>query len=174
MSTAATLWAEQLSLDDLETVELAGRRLVVVVPCSAEKRAQDPAAGVYAYPAGELYLGSFHRYARTHAARLGAEVLILSAGSGLLPLDRMTPPYDKKITDKDSIISTPGLIARQAALFGLLDPDTVVVSLCPAAYTAVLASAIPELVTPLAGSRGIGEQRGRIARLTRYELEVSR
>lgn len=39
-----------------------------------------------------------------------------------------------------------------------------------AAYSAELARAIPGLVEPLAGSRGIGEQRGRLARLTRSDL----
>ena len=61
--------------------------------------------------------------------------------------------------------ATPGKVAHQAATFGLLDPDVVVVSFCPAAYTRELRKAIPALLTPLEGSRGIGEQRGRLNRI---------
>lgn len=168
MTATLDLGPVQLSLDDM--VDLAVR-VVVVIPCSAEKRQQDRDAGVYAFPAGDLYLGTFHRYARQHAERIGAdEILILSAAEGLIDLDRLVPPYDKKITDKDSIVATPGKVAHQAQVHRLLDPGTVVVSLCPAAYTRELRRAVPDLVAPLEGSRGIGEQRGRIRRLTRAEV----
>ena len=169
MESVTELTTTQLSLDDL----LSGlRRVVIVVPCSAAKREQDRPAGIYSYPAGELYLGQFHTYARNHAARLGADVLILSAGSGLLELDQQIAPYDKRITDADSIAynAGPRIVADQVAALDLNNPETIVVSFCPAAYTAELVKAIPTLRTPLAGSRGIGEQRGRIARLTRDEL----
>lgn len=160
----------QLTLDDAE-LEVVRPWLVVVVPCSAEKQQQNQAAGIFAFPAGELYTGQFHRYARTHADRIEAdEVLILSAGAGLLPLDRELPPYDVKMTDKHSIASTPGKLAHQADGRGLNEPGVVVVSFCPAAYTAALRLAVPGLVAPLEGSRGIGEQRGRLARLTRESV----
>lgn len=155
----------QLSLDDVRP------ELVIVVPCSGDK-----APGIYTeageiFTAGERYTGQFHRYARHHAERLEADrVLILSACYGLLRLEDLCPDYEKKITDKDSIVSTPGKIAHQALSLGLLADDVRVVSLCPAAYSAELARAIPALLQPLAGSRGIGEQRGRIARLTREDL----
>lgn len=155
----------QLSIDDLRP------QLVVVIPCSGDK-----APGLYTeagtlFTAAERYTGAFHRYARHHAERIGADrVMILSAAYGLLNLGDLCPDYEKKITDKDSIVSTPGKLAHQALAFGLLDHDVRVVSLCPAAYSAELARAIPDLVQPLAGSRGIGEQRGRIARLTREDL----
>ena len=76
------------------------------------------------------------------------------------------------ITDADSIAHNAGprIVADQVAALDLNNPETIVVSFCPAAYTAELVKAIPTLRTPLAGSRGIGEQRGRIARLTRDEL----
>jgi hypothetical protein len=160
----------QLSLDDAE-LELVRPWLVVVVPCSGEKKVQNFDTMELAWPAGELYLGSFHRYARTHADRIEAdEVLILSASAGLLTLDRVLPPYDTKITDKDSIVSTPGKLAHQAEARGLNESGVVVVSFCPAAYTAALRLAVRELVSPLEGSRGIGEQRGRLARLTRESV----
>lgn len=59
----------------------------------------------------------------------------------------------------------------QAAGLGLLEPGTTVVSFLPKRYEALLVGAVPATVTPLAGSRGIGEQRGRIAAL---ELELAR
>jgi hypothetical protein len=145
--------------------------LVVVVPCSATK-----APGLYdetgeLYTAATRYTGSFHTYARAHAARLGADrVLVLSAAYGLIELGHLVADYEKSIDAKDSIVSTPGKVAHQALRLGLLEPGVVVVSLCPAAYTRELRRAVPAVVAPLEGSRGIGEQRGRIARLDRDEL----
>lgn len=160
----ASIDGVQLSIDD---VRPAGE-LVVVIPCSGEKAPGLYTAAGELFTAGERYTGQFHRYARHHAERIGADrVLILSAAYGLLRLTDLCPDYEKKITDKDSIASTPGKLAHQALAFGLRLDDVHVVSLCPAAYSAELARAIPGLVQPLAGSRGIGEQRGRIARLTR-------
>lgn len=155
----------QLSLDDVRP------ELVVVIPCSGEKAPGLRNEAGELFTAGERYTGQFHRYARHHAERLGADrVLILSACYGLLRLSDLCPDYEKKITDKDSIVSTPGKLDHQAARLGLLADDVRVVSLCPAAYSAELARSIPGLVQPLAGSRGIGEQRGRIARLARTDL----
>lgn len=167
---------EELNAEELlAELELVALRLVVVVPCSATKLGnptdEDIANGWAGWPAGELYLGTFHQYARRHAERLGAdEVLILSAGHGLIGLDRKVAAYDTRITDKDSIVATPGKVAHQAATLGLLGDDVVVVSLCPAAYTRELRRAVPNVIAPLEGSRGIGEQRGRIARLHRQAL----
>lgn len=145
-------------------------RLVVVIPCSGDK-----ARGIWTetgelHTAATRYTGTFHRFARHHAERLGAEVLILSAGYGLIGLEHLVADYDKTIDAPDSIVSTPGLVRHQALCAGLLEPGTVVVSFCPAAYTRELRRAVPDLVTPLEGSRGIGEQRGRIARLERSEV----
>jgi len=137
--------------------------VVVVVPCSAGK--VDLEFGELR-PVGELYTGAFHTYARRHAERLGADrVLILSAWHGLVPLEHLSGPYDVTIDD-GAARAKPGIVRRQAAALGLLDADVVVVSFCPNRYTAVLAEAIPDLVTPLAGAAGIGDQRGRLNRLT--------
>lgn len=147
--------------------------LVVVVPCSAAK-----AVGIYGadgalMTAAERYTGTFHTFARRHAERLEADVVVvLSAAGGLVPLWAACPEYDKQITDPDSVAfgNGPAKVAHQAAALGLLNPSTTVVSFCPTAYTAVLAAGVPNVVTPLAGARGIGNQRGRIARLTRADL----
>ena len=110
--------------------------------------------------------------ARQHAARLGADVVILSALFGLVPLDRPIPDYNTQLGDPGSITdgAGPRRLADQAAHLGLLDPGTRVVAFCPNRYAAVAAAVIPDLANPLAGAAGIGEQRGRIAHLTRLEL----
>lgn len=145
--------------------------LVIIIPCSAEKQRGIYNAEGNLFTVAERYIGTFHRYARHHAERLAADrILVLSAARGIKGMDDVCPDYEMRIEDKDSVASTPGKIAHQALCGGLLDAGVTVVSFCPAAYTAVLALAIPGLVTPLAGSRGIGEQRGRIARLTREAL----
>jgi len=158
-----------------ELFETAGHEhqleLVIVIPCSGDKKPGIFGDSGELMTAEERYTGQFHRYARQHAERLGAtRIFTLSAAYGLIPPAAPVPDYEKKITDLDSIASTPGKIAHQALRFGLLDAGTLVVSLCPAAYSAELVRAIPTARLPLAGSRGIGEQRGRIARLTRQNL----
>lgn len=136
-------------------------RLVIVIPCSGEKLNYDPVARCLAgespdVPAGELYIGAFHRYARKHAARLADEVLIMSAWKGMITPEFPLHPYDMTIDHPNSIVARPSLLVHQAAGFGLYDAGTVTVSWCPAKYTKELARAIPGLVTPFASSRGIG------------------
>lgn len=133
---------------------------LVVVPCGRAKL--DHAA-----PAGRLYVGGLHRLARqaaeTIAAGIGGRVVILSALHGLVDLAQELEPYDVTIGDADAIEP-----ARLAAQLAELAPSRVV-ALTPNAYTAALlaaadAHAVP-LVAPLAGSRGLPEQRGRLAAL---------
>lgn len=155
-----TFWLEpELPFDD----GLGGRssaEVVVVIPCSGPKA---PIGPLERRPAGELYTGTFHRYARHHAARLGADrVLILSALHGLIELDHLIAAYDVTIGDPNALGSRPGIVRNQAAGLGV----TRVVSFCPNRYTEVLVAAGLDVIAPLAGSRGIGEQRGRLARLT--------
>lgn len=139
-----------------------GRR-VIVIPCSASK-----SDAPYGLPAGSMYTGSFHAFARRQAERLHADqILIMSAGSGLLCLDTMVARYDIKITDKTSIAfgAGPKILKDQATHLKLFKAGVVVVSFCPTLYTTTLKAVLPALLTPLAGSRGIGEQRGRLAAL---------
>jgi len=136
---------------------------VVVIPCG---RAKLP----HAAEAGRLYTGSAHRMARQAAdaiaERTGARVLILSARHGLLDPSTVVEPYDETLT-KRRALDGPAPVARTAArqLAELAAP--VVVSLAPNLYTDALAHACrvtgAQLLAPLAGSRGIGEQRGRLA-----------
>ena len=140
-----------------------GLELVVVVPCSAGK----VDTGADPIPAGELYTGSFHRFARHHAERLGARVVILSAWYGLIDVDHPVRTYEMSIDDP-AARARPNIVRMQAMALGL--DAALVVSFCPKRYAEVLHAAGLDVVDPLAGSRGIGDQRHRIARLERAEV----
>lgn len=169
----------------LELDLFAAGRLVVLVPCSAAKALPHPDDAdsttpatvenlMATMPAGELYTGSFHRYARHHAARLGADVVIASALHGLVSLDHELGGYNVSIEHAERRqMGMPRLTSRtrhQAERLGLLEPGVTVVAFLPKRYARAIAAAGVPFVDVLAGSRGIGEQRGRIARLTRAEL----
>ncbi|MGJ3558932.1 DUF6884 domain-containing protein [Streptomyces sp. INA 01156] len=72
---------------------------LVVIPCAARKLGH-PA------PAGELYVGSYHRACRAAADQLttsGGTVLILSGRYGLVPPSMVLQPYDTRIGDARSV-----------------------------------------------------------------------
>jgi hypothetical protein len=138
---------------------------LVVVPCSALK--QD-----HACAAGDMYFGSYHRLCRRAADALQPDrVMILSALHGLIPLDQVIEPYDLRIGDPDCF--TDGVrVAQQAEQLGLLQARQVV-ALGGKAYTSIIYSAFGALRQgalvhrPLAGTRGIGEQRARLSFIAR-------
>ena len=132
---------------------------LVVVACGSAKHAA-PA------PAGELYTGSYHRACRAAAVRLTTpqRIRILSAACGLLPLDAVVTPYDVRA-------GAPGAVdgARlrlQAQRHSLVDEPWVVV-LGGSAYAALAREVWPHAVWPLSGTRGIGDQLARLARIAR-------
>lgn len=133
---------------------------VVIVPCSVRKLG-------HRAPAGELYLGGHHSLARRAADALTAEggtVLILSARYGLVTLDEVIEPYDLRMGEPGSI--TAAELRAQAARLQLDGAEDVTV-LAGAVYAAAVRAIWPHAVNPLAGTRGIGEQRGRLAALAR-------
>lgn len=153
-----------------------------VIPCSGAKLDR-PA------PAGELYVGSWHRLARQAgdalAARAGGRVLILSALHGLLELDQLVEPYDLTIAQLErrpragEIDPHPGgsreLGERVARQLLELDVD-LAVALAPRSYASVLTNAaiharVPVL-RPLEGLAGVGWQRQRLAALRDGQLEL--
>lgn len=157
-SASPAVEAAQLALWDDEDAAAATPGPVVVIPCSGAKLG-------HAAPAGQLYTGSLHRMARRVADALtadGGTVLILSALHGLLHLGDVVEPYDLRMGDAASI--TPAQLASQARALGLADAEHVTV-LAPKAYTAAVLAVWPHAHAPLTGSRGIGDQRGRLARL---------
>ncbi|NEA15414.1 DUF6884 domain-containing protein [Streptomyces halstedii] len=140
------------------------RRRVVVIVCG-EKKLPDPGVDergnpLPGHPAGELYIGEYHRSLRAAADALtdSALIFIASALHGLVPLDRPQHPYD--VTLKDAEAVAPETIRRHAAGLDLDDAD--VIFLGGQDYAALLLPSVPHLYSPLAG--GMGDQRGQCAR----------
>lgn len=159
---AVQLEDEQPATPQLPRTEDAG--VLLVVPCSGAKLE-------HAAPAEKLYHGTLTTMGLAAAASVvqsfaDTRVVILSALHGLVDPDRVLAPYDVKMGDPGSI--TTEQLAEQLRATGARR----VIALTPNGYTAALVAAcmaagleLPE--APLAGSRGIGEQRGRLATLRR-------
>lgn len=147
----ATLAGDELELD-------APRPAVVVIPCGGRK-------APHAAPAGDLYVGSYHRAARRAAdavaARTGARVLILSALHGLLELDELVDPYELRMGAPGSV--TADELRRQAVELELEDADVTI--LAGSAYAAAALAVWPDADVPTTGARGIGDHLALFARL---------
>jgi hypothetical protein len=143
--------------------------ITYVIPCSARKAAA-------AAPARDLYTGAMFRHSLAAAEALArwdraqgheARILVLSALHGLVTLDQVIAPYDRKMGDAGAV--TPARLAGQAWQLGLrADGDgwaasPAVYSLCPAAYYDVLSDALQRLgVYPqdcYEATCGVGDQR---------------
>jgi hypothetical protein len=142
--------------------EPPGRLLgTVIIPCGREKLDR-PA------PAGQLYVGGQHRLARKAADALtgqfGGTVRILSAWYGLLDVGDGVFPYDVTVGDTDAIGAAE---LRVQCTARLTDPG-VIVSLLPGKYARLLDTAAGRpIVHLLDGSRGLLEQRARLAATAR-------
>jgi hypothetical protein len=127
-----------------------------VIPCGAAKTG-------HAASAETLYTGAMFRHtlaAAKSAARFdGGQVLILSAEHGLIALDTILEPYDRKMGQPGSV--TAARVAEQAVKLGLGDAE--VYAFLPRAYLAVLEEALNSLGALVhnvyEGARGIGDQR---------------
>lgn len=130
---------------------------LVVVPCGAAKMTT-PAS------ADQLYIGGYHRLCLRAARALTAprSTRILSARHGLLKLDEIVVPYDHRMGQPGSI--TPASLYAQAGHQGLLGHPQVIV-LAGRAYSQLAKSVWPDADTPLAGTRGIGDQQHRLAEI---------
>lgn len=138
----------------------------VVIPCGAGKL--DHAA-----PARELYTGAQYRLGLAAgeqlAGQLGAQLLIVSALHGLVRPDQLLEPYDLRMGAPGSVTHTR--LAAHLMRYGV----TELHALTPKAYTAALeraAQLVPGATVQayLAGTRGLLEQRSRLARIRRGEL----
>lgn len=146
--------AETVAQPALFEVPAQAAQRVVIVPCGARKLDR-PA------PAAQLYTGPLFRSAYAAAARTGDRILILSALHGLVdPLEVLTP-YNVRLGDPESI--TPGELAAQAARMGVTRADVTVLG--GRDYVELARTVWPSADAPLAGSRGIGDMRGRLARM---------
>ncbi|WUH91733.1 hypothetical protein OG900_17525 [Streptomyces sp. NBC_00433] len=131
---------------------------LIVIPCGARKldvRAR----------AADMYTGSYHRACRRAAEALRPDrVLILSARYGLLGLDDEIDPYDTPHGAADAV--SAAVLREQAARRGIERLDPVVV-LGGARHVALAKAVWPHALTPLSGTRGMGEQVARLAAMAR-------
>ena len=148
----------QQGVRHLPTPPPAPQRLIIIA-CGARK------ADCFEAPAGQMYIGSYHRAARRAADAIstpGDQVMILSARYGLLdPTDRIVR-YEMRLGNRYAI--TAQGLREQAEQLGLLNTAQVIV-LAPAAYANLAAQVWPHAHLALAGTRGIGEQMARLAAL---------
>ncbi|MGW5277218.1 DUF6884 domain-containing protein [Streptomyces sp. NPDC004044] len=129
---------------------------LVVIPCGSRKLGRSARAA-------DMYVGSYHRACRKAADALQPDrLLILSARHGLLDLDDVIEPYDTPHGAADAITAQD--LLKQAAMrdIVLLDP---VVALGGARHVSLVRTIWPHARTPLAGTRGMGEQMSRLAAL---------
>ncbi|MEV7885157.1 DUF6884 domain-containing protein [Streptomyces sp. NPDC002817] len=138
-------------------VEVRRRRLVIA-QCGDKKA--EPSWEKYHYrdviPAGQLYIGQYHRSLRQAADSLtdGSLIRILSALHGIVTLAQPLLPYNVRLGDERSVAAER--VALQTAGLGLADAD--VIFLGSQSYADLLRASVPHLCTPLSG--GIGEHRG--------------
>ncbi|MDJ0345522.1 hypothetical protein QMK19_33800 [Streptomyces sp. H10-C2] len=144
------------------------RERVVIVPCGGRKavRADGPRKGepIPVLPAGEMYVGSYHRAARRAADALtrggrSGRVLILSAKHGLVELAEWIITYELRAGDPGTVDGEA--LRKQAHELGI--SGAAVTVLGGRAYVDLAREAFPDLDAPLAGTRGIGEQLARLA-----------
>ncbi|WP_458682678.1 DUF6884 domain-containing protein [Prescottella equi] len=134
---------------------------LVVIPCGAAK-------APHRSPAGQLYTSGVHRLAQRAARALTGpdSIRILSARHGLLTLGQLVDPYNLRLGQPGSI--TAEQLRAQADQQGILGfPDVVV--LAGRDYTHLAQRVWPHASTPLAGTRGIGDQQHRLARIAAGE-----
>lgn len=127
---------------------------LVVVPCGTTKAAVPS-------PAGQLYLGTYHRLGlRAATALTGTDsIRILSARHGLLPLHRKIDPYNLRLGQPGAV--TAEHLREQAAGQGLLDhPDVILFG--GRDHVELAQQVWPHARTPLSGTRGIGDQQQRL------------
>ncbi len=108
--------------------------------------------------------GTYHRLGLRAAAALAGPnaTRILSARFGLVPLHHLIEPYNLRLGQPGSI--TAERLREQAADQGLLDHRNVVL-FGGRDYTTLAQQVWPHAHTPLAGTKGIGEQQKRLAEI---------
>lgn len=157
--------------DVLEQAKVPGakntRADYVFIPCGAAK-------GPVATTVAEMYQGSMFKDALATARQMFDDdrIYVVSAEYGILRLDDVIEPYDKKLGDPGSVDSIT--ISRQLRDEGLKRGSTIL-SLLPKEYHNLLERGVegPMKVNPnrltveqyYAGTKGIGEQKGRLAQL---------
>lgn len=122
---------------------------LIIITCGSRKL-EHPA------PAGELYIGAYHRACRRAADALEAErLLILSSAHGLLRTDEVIDPYDTAFGAAGSVGAER--LAAQAHEAGLIELDPVVV-LAGRRHYELVKTVWPHAICPLTGLGGMGSQ----------------
>ncbi len=130
----------------------------MIIPCGSAKLNHKA-------PAGELYVGPYHRSCREAADALTAEggtVLVLSARYGLVTLDQEIEPYNLRMGQLGSV--TVEQLREQARDLGVDAAENVII-LGGEAYTNAALQVWPQAATPLAGLSGMGYQRQYLAQV---------
>lgn len=131
------------------TALLPARPELVVITCGSRKLE-------HRAPAGELYIGGYHRACRKAAEALQPDrVLILSSAYGLLAPSDIVDPYDTAIDSPRAITATE--LIDQAGIRGVLRLDPVVV-LAGDRHVRLARAVWPHAVSPLTGIGGMGRQ----------------
>lgn len=129
--------------------------LVVLVGCGASKAEK-------AMPAKYLYTGSLFRSAYAAAERVADDIMIISAGHGLLSPDAATEPYERDLS-KDRLRDREAWGSRVSAAIAsrYLGMTVRIIALAGSTYTDVMRFPLSlrgiRLETPLNGL-GIGER----------------
>ncbi|WP_373429465.1 DUF6884 domain-containing protein [Streptomyces sp. V4I23] len=134
------------------------------MPCSAAKLGT-----TIPVPAADLYVGPFHRLCRRAAHAIAGSVgtvLVLSAAHGFLTLGEPLAPYELRMGEPGSV--RPDQLRDQAARLGLHHVAQLV-ALGGRAYVDAVAAIRPDVLRPLDGCRGIGQQRARLSRIAAAE-----
>lgn len=135
-------------------VPMTTRHPVAIIPCSGQK-------ATVAGPARDLYTGSMFRHTLAAAENLDDDVtvLVLSAEHGLVTLDTVLAPYERRMGQAGSV--TVETVAAQAEALGITDGD--VYAFLPQKYFSVLDQAMRQHDVYVAdvyeADMGIGEQR---------------
>lgn len=133
------------------------RRRITLIACGELKEQPDQTDGDDSgIPAGDLYIGHYHRSLRSAANALTDQTLIyvISALHGIVPLDKKLKPYNMSPDDEGAI--TADAITPHSMALGLGDAD--VIFLGGKKYADLLTPSVPHLYAPLSG--GLGEHRG--------------
>jgi hypothetical protein len=124
--------------------------MLIIIPCGSAKLK-------HRAPAGQMYLGAYHRACRRYADSLASiydQVMILSAKYGLLPLDEEIDPYELRMGQPGCV--TTDQVRTQAEEHELLGEP--VIALGGKDYTQVCKAIWSQCATPLSGIGGIGKQ----------------
>lgn len=132
----------------------------VIISCGSRKLKPTPPTPTdnpRPVPAGELYIGHYHRSLRGAADALTSgptQILIASALHGLVTVSEPLAPYEMTMDHPSSVSSHR--LRQQADAFGLHNAE--VIFLGGKRYAHRLLPAVPHCLRPLTG--GMGTQRG--------------